>query len=67
MMKLGKKLTKKDLKELEKQMPKLPEYHNICDNCNYSWYSNEDYNIQTNCPKCMSAEVYVYPEGSDNF
>ena len=63
-----KELGKKEIKELQKQMPKLPkEYHNVCDNCNFAWYDYEEYNIQKHCPRCMSAEIYVYDEEDDNY
>lgn len=68
MMKLGNKLKNKDIKKLQEQMPKLEKaYHCVCDECGFGWYSNEDYNIQKHCPKCLSGNVYVYGEEDDNF
>ena len=67
MMKIGKKLSKKDIKELQEQIPELPQYHNVCDSCNFSWYDRENYNIQKHCPQCNSGEIYVYGEEYDNF
>ena len=67
MKELGNKLKKKNIKELQDKMPELPEYHCVCDNCGFSWYDDEDYNIQTGCPNCSSSEVYVFNKEDDNY
>ncbi len=65
------KMKKKDIKELQKQMPELPEheykYHCICDNCDCGWYDDEGETIQNHCPKCMSGELHAYDKDSDNY
>ena len=55
-------MNKKDLKELQKQMPKLPkkELHVFeCNDCGNTWETDEEYNIQSYCPKCRCGDINV--------
>lgn len=56
-MKSG-KLTKKDIKELQKQLPEIPEYHYICMNCGKEYDLEEKYNNQSCCIYCGYGNVY---------
>lgn len=67
-MKIGNKLKKKDIKELQEQMPEIEkDYHCVCDDCGFSWYSDEDYSQYTFCPACLSGMVYVFGKDDDNY
>ena len=32
-------------------------YHNTCMECGYEWETDEEYNIQSYCPKCMQGDI----------
>lgn len=32
-------------------------YHNTCMECGYEWVDDEEYNIQSYCPKCMQGDI----------
>lgn len=54
-----KELGKNELKELQKQMPKLPKfkYFYTCLECDNQWESNEKYTIQSYCPRCHCGDL----------
>lgn len=58
-MKTGKKLTKKDIKELQKQFPELPKTKYLCHcmECDKEWETDEKYSIQSYCPYCMCGDI----------
>lgn len=57
--KLGNELKYKDIKELEKQLPKLPTHIFECNDCLYTWESDEDYTITSGCPRCHCGDLGI--------
>ena len=54
MMKLG----KKDIKELQKQLPEIPKHLCQCMECGEEWETTEEYSIQSQCPYCKCGDIY---------
>ena len=52
-------MNKKDIKELQKQLPELPTYNCVCMGCGHEWKSKEEaYCLTTSCPKCNCPDIY---------
>ena len=44
--------------KLKKKMPELPKkYEYYCMECDYEWESNEEYTIQSYCPRCKCGDL----------
>lgn len=64
-MKVGKGITKKEIKKLQNQLPLIPEeseykYHYYCMECLYEWESNEKRNICSYCPHCHCGDLHCW-------
>lgn len=59
MMKVGKKMTKKDIKELQKEFPTIPNktYIYECNECLHTWEGNEEITLQSYCPYCHCGDI----------
>lgn len=59
-----KKLGKREIKELQKQLPELPpkEYHYVCMECGKEYESIEKYNCTSCCKYCGCGNVYCEEE-----
>lgn len=55
---MTKKLGKREIKELQKQLPELPAYHYVCMNCGGEYEKNEKYNYNSVCIYCNSPDVF---------
>ena len=53
-----KKLGKREIKKLQKQLPEIPEYHYVCMNCGKEYEDNKKYNYDSVCIYCNSPDVY---------
>lgn len=57
---MTKKLGKKEIKELQEQLPEIPpkEYHYVCMNCGKEYEKPEKYNDTSCCIYCGYGDVY---------
>ncbi len=56
-------MNKEELKQLKRQLPKLPgektyTYHYACMECGFEWDSNRNYTITSGCKKCGNGDLY---------
>lgn len=42
------------------------KYHCICMECDYEWDTNEEYSIQSACPRCKVGDIHYDVSGGNN-